>query len=142
MKKKSLVARCLVIDAVRRAGGPEKLPVTKEMLAYASSARRTYQAYLDEEKAKQARKMHASKRKAEEEEFQQLKAKRQRLQQDIAGLESAAAAKADEAERVSALTLLSQSNALRRRAQEKKKTELKNMDRMIEEKNQALQPQS
>ncbi|XP_076458263.1 uncharacterized protein LOC143291991 [Babylonia areolata] len=141
LKKRSLVFRRLIIDAVRRAGGPTKVPITKEMLSFASSARRRYDLYLEEEWTKQANKSKEAKRKAEAEEVEQLKAKRRRLQEVIDRLEAASAAEAEKAEQLAALSLLAQLNALRRRVSEKKE-ELANSDSILAEKSKAFKQQA
>lgn len=133
LKKRSVVARRLIIDAVRKAGGPTKLPITKELLCYASNARKMYHAYLETERAATERAKVAEKRKAEIQEIEDLKVKRQRLQKDVDFLEKSANEKADEAEKKGCLPLLTQSNALRRGAREKKE-EMAKLDEQIKNK--------
>lgn len=135
LKKKSLVARRLVIDAIRKAGGPTEVNIGKELLLHASSARQKYEAYLQEERAKKGAREKAQKRKAEEDELDRLKAKRRQLEKDVRSLETSASDKYDSAEKNNSMSLLVEANAVRRRASEKK-AELAKVDNLIKEKSQ------
>jgi hypothetical protein len=133
LKKRSLVGRRLILDAVRKAGGPTKLPITKELLTYCSSARKKYQDYLDEERSNKEKEKASAKRKAAKQDIDDLKAKRKCLEKDRDHLEKSANQKAEEAEKKMNLPLLTESNALRRRAREKAE-EMKKLDKQIKEK--------
>ena len=127
LSKKSLIARRLICDELKKYESPSQFPLTKEVLTYASAARRKYDEYLD-----QQRKI-AEKRKLEDEVAEQqvlLQAKRRKLNEDIEGLENSANKKAVDAETQENFQLLMESNALRKKATEKK-AELKTLDDKI-----------
>ena len=51
-KERTLVARKLIVDHIRTAGGNIKVPITKEMMSHAKQARQRYRTYLEEQKKK------------------------------------------------------------------------------------------
>ena len=118
-KEHSLIALRVVKDYLQHGGGVDNVQVTKELLLSASSARRKYQNYLDDEKAKAAAATHSKKRKADLEELQELKSKRRRDQESIASMVRSADEYALEAEVQGKLSLLTKSNALRQGAKER-----------------------
>lgn len=115
LSKEALKAKRLVLQAVREAGDPVDVQITKEMLSYASSARAKYQEYLEKEKER----ISALKRKAEETgTISDLKTKRQRLMTDAKNLFESADRLAEEAAESKKMPLLVESNTLRKRAKE------------------------
>jgi hypothetical protein len=76
LKKESLKARRLVIQAVREAGDAQSVPITKELLSYASTARHKYQEYLDKQRQDAIRQKTAEKRKADDAEIEHLRSKK------------------------------------------------------------------
>ncbi|MCK5814301.1 MAG: hypothetical protein KAH03_08580, partial [Cocleimonas sp.] len=109
LKKESLVARRLIHQAVRNAGGADHVPLTKELLSYASSARSKYEQYLEELKRQKETEKQTLKRKATDKEVDELKTKRNRLQTDIVSMEKSADMKALDAEKYGRLPLLAES---------------------------------
>jgi hypothetical protein len=73
-----------------------------------------YQAYLEENKKKQSNEVKSGKRKAIEQELKDLIAKKSRLQTDMIHLAKSADSLAFQAEQKSDLTLIAQSNAMRK----------------------------
>mgnify|MGYP003471112127 FL=1 len=63
LSKESLIAQRLIIDNIRRVGGPHKIVITKGLLAFASSARQKYWQYLDDKKQEAIQLEKSSKRK-------------------------------------------------------------------------------
>lgn len=133
LQKEGLKARRHIQQAVKRAGGVTAVPITKELLSYASSAYSKYQAFLEHQKRERGQEAAAQKREAENDELQELKKKRSCLMADAEALETAANKKAEEAENKGKLTLISQSNALRKRGQEKRAA-ANDLEKLIAEK--------
>lgn len=113
-------ARRLVCDQVARKGGVTEVEITPQLLMAATGARQQYLAYLEEEKRKKAKEAKSNKRKKIEDEIHDVKDQRKRLKEDIESMETSAAKLADKAEATGKLAFISQSNSLRRTAQEKK----------------------
>ena len=118
------------------AGGPTKFPITKELLCSASSARQKYETYLNEQRVEQEAHAVSLKRKAVDQELDGLKSKRRQLEKDIDSLNKAADAKAMDAEEQRNMSLIVQSNALRKSAANKRSEKFK-LDKIIEEKSKA-----
>ena len=131
LSEKSLMARRLIIDAVNQVGDITLFPLTKELLSCASSARKKYYEYRVKEKADEKEKENMRKRKLDDAQQAEKKAKCARLAEDIKNLEAAADSKAMEAEKEENMHILIQSNALRRKAMEKKE-EMKKMMRDLQ----------
>lgn len=119
LKKESLVARWLIHQAVRKAGGPTRVSLTKELLSYTSSARSKYEHHLGDLKRRKVAENQALKRKAKDKEVDELKTKRSRLETDVASMEISAEKKALDAEKYGRLALLAESNAIRRSIKDK-----------------------
>ena len=124
----SLVARCQIINHVRKVGGVKNVPITHGLIMSASSARKKYFQHLEQLKTRLQRKEQEQaevnrKRKAQEEKLSELKEKKRRIEKDIDHLIVEADRLAEQAEMKGALRLLTQSNALRSKSKEKK-TEL------------------
>ena len=75
LSKESLIAQRLIIDNIRRVGGPHKIVITKGLLAFASSARQKYWQYLDDKKQEAIQLEKSSKRKLAFDEVEQLRKK-------------------------------------------------------------------
>jgi len=138
LKKEGLVARRRVIQAVRKAGGPTNVAITKELLSYASSSRAKYEQHLESKRKEKEAENRAQKRKAQGKEVEDMKIKRSRLQADIQALKKSADQKALDAEKYGRLPLLAESNALGKGAVEKEE-ELQEMTKLIEEKIQSVE---
>ena len=119
LKKESLVARRLIHQAARKAGGPACVSLTKELLSYPSSARSKYEQHLGDLKRRKVAGNQALKRKAKDKEVDELKTKRSRLETDVASMEISAEKKALDAEKYGRLALLAESNAIRRSIKDK-----------------------
>ena len=73
--EESLEAQRLICNKVSDCGGVLKVPLTKELLAYAASARSQYRIYLEQQRRKKESTTHTLKRKAVEDELEELKKK-------------------------------------------------------------------
>ena len=90
------------------------------MMTYGSSARHMYHAYLDEKKAeKDEKNQEGKKQELALDEVEEIKAKKQPLEANIASLHASFVQKAEEAELKGLIVLVTESNALRRKAEEK-----------------------
>jgi hypothetical protein len=138
LQHQALRSRRHILQAIQDAGGSAlSVPITKEMLSYASSARGKYDAYLKEQTQEKMRKEMSKKRNAEEDEILELKSKRKRLETDAKSLEESANRKAREAEDKGVLSLIAESNALRKKSQEKLAA-VKDVDKLIADKTNML----
>ena len=115
-----LVARRPIIDTIRHAGGVLNITISKELLLSASSARSKYNEYLEQKKNEAEATKISMKRKLEEEKVTELKIKRKRFDQEIEYLEKEADRLAEEAELKGQIKFITQSNALRKKAKDKK----------------------
>jgi len=114
-------SRRMICDHMKFVGGITNIDITnKRLLISCSSARQKYVAHLEDEKKKSAATAVGKKRKAVEDEIGELKIKRLKVQTDVDALTKAADDFADKAEKEHKLTLIAQSNAMRRAAKEKK----------------------
>lgn len=99
------------------------MPLTKELLASASSARSQYRLYLENERRKKERATLALKRKAVEEELLDLKTQREVLSRVCESLQNDADKLAEQAEGKAGskmAELITKSKTLLRRHKEKK----------------------
>ncbi|KAK9976857.1 hypothetical protein ABG768_018678 [Culter alburnus] len=132
----SLEALRLICDKVIGCGGILKVPLTKELLASAASARSHYRLYLENERKKKESATQELKRKAAEKELEDLRNQRRVLRVVCDSLEVDADKFAEIAEGKTGTKmaeLITKSNSLRRRHKDKK-AELLQVDKMIEEK--------
>lgn len=122
MQEDTMIAQRLVCDYVGVCGGVHKVPISKELLTSAASARSRYRLHLEEQKRKKITDTQAQKRKAAEEIIEELKKKKQTLQQVSSSLHKDADQLAEEAEGKSGTLmaqLITKSNTLRKRYKEK-----------------------
>ena len=133
LKKESLVARWLIHQAVRKAGRPTCVSLTKELLSHTSSARSKYEQHLGDRKRQKAAENQALKRKVKVKEVDDLKTKRSRLETDVASMEISAEKKALDTEKYGRLALLAESNAIRRSVKDKM-TAVKELEMLIDKK--------
>lgn len=133
MRERTVVAQRVIVDHLHHVGGVGNVTMTKELLHSASCARQRYHAFLDDEKKKKELGQQALKRKAAQDELDQLKTKRKKIQANIEALLKSADELAMEAEATDNMSTLSKSNALRKAVKEKEK-ELENYDKEIEKK--------
>jgi hypothetical protein len=112
--------------------------LSKELLQAASGARMRYQAYMEENKKKQSNEVKSGKRKAIEQELKDLIAKKSRLETNMIHLAKSADSLAFEAERKSDLSLIAQSNAMRKSSNDKC-AELPKLQQLIADKQLELQ---
>lgn len=122
MSKQSLIARRQIVQVVTQYGGAHLVPVTKELLVAASSARGKYQQYLEAAKEEEAAAKRGEKRKASMDHLETLKTKKRRLEADITHLLEQSDKLCEAAEQKESITLVIviQANALRGKAKEKK----------------------
>ena len=86
MAEQTLIAQRLIKDHLINVGGVTKVSLSKELLASASSARQTYQTYLDEEKRKKVEQRRRQKRAAVLEQLNDLKEQKKRMKSNIEAL--------------------------------------------------------
>ncbi|CAM4573936.1 unnamed protein product [Leuciscus chuanchicus] len=140
IKEETVEAHRLVCDQVHAFGGVLKVSLTKELLASVASARTRYRIYLDEERRKREGAMRGLKRKALEDELEELKKKKGVLTVVCASLQKDADQLAEQAENKSKTLMaemITKSNTLRRRFKEKC-CELKNVESELELKSTEL----
>ncbi|KAK5894066.1 hypothetical protein CesoFtcFv8_010793 [Champsocephalus esox] len=121
--EESLEAQRLICDQVSICGGVLKVPLAKELLASAAFARSWYRFYLDQQQKKRQSATQSLKRRAVEDELEQLKKKRKILKEVCGVLQKDADQLAEQAEgKAGSLMaqLLTKSNTLRRRHKEKR----------------------
>jgi hypothetical protein len=135
--ERTLIAKRIIIDAVRAAGGINKVEITPRLLISASSAYSRYEAFLQDEKKKKETETINRKRKALDEEIMGLKKKKSALNYDIETMNSLADDYALKAEHQRNLTFISTSNSLRTSV-EKKLEEQLDLDKQIDDKLEAL----
>lgn len=120
--EKSMEALRLICDKVSACGGALKVPLTKELMASVVAARSRYRLYLEDERKKKQSTTQSLKRKAVQEEVDDLKRKRVVLTEVCGGLQADADRLAEQSEGKSGSAmaqLITQSNTLRRRYKEK-----------------------
>ncbi|XP_041857298.1 uncharacterized protein LOC121650073 [Melanotaenia boesemani] len=140
LQANSLESLRLVCDQISSCGGVLKVPLTKELLASASSARSQYRLYLENERKMKESATHALKRKAAEEELLDLRTQREVLSSVCESLQNDADKMAEQAEGKAGskmAELITKSNTLRRRHKDKTK-ELRQLEERIKEKSSQL----
>ncbi|KAF1376045.1 hypothetical protein PFLUV_G00226500 [Perca fluviatilis] len=140
MKEDTVVAQRMICDYVSVCGGVLKVPLTKELLAAAASARSQYRLHLDQEKRKHASNAQREKRKVAEDHLEQLKKKKMILIEVANSLEKDADKLAEQAEGQSGTLmaqLITKSNILKKRCKEKI-TVLKEVEKALEDKSAEL----
>ena len=127
----------MIKDHLINVGGVTKVSLSKELLASASSARQTYQTYLDEEKRKKVEQRRGQKRAAVLDALNNLKEQKKRMKSNMEALFKSADDLAEKAETTGKVTFISKSNAMRRSAKEKE-GELKSIEEEINKKHEPL----
>ena len=132
MKETTFVAQRTIHDHILSIDGFHKLVISNELLTSAKAGRQRYHAHLEEQRqlAKNVAKSH--KRKSVDEAKADFQKKKKRLETEITTLQFDADKLAKEAEVKRQLVLLTESNALRNAAKEKK-IELENLNKELEE---------
>ncbi|XP_076849305.1 uncharacterized protein LOC143497296 [Brachyhypopomus gauderio] len=98
MQEDAIVAQRIICDYVSVCGGVLNVPLTKELLGAAASARSQYRLYLEEERRKQESQAQKQKRKAAEDHVEELRKKRVVLNEVATSLEKDADKLAEQAE--------------------------------------------
>ncbi|XP_053347667.1 uncharacterized protein LOC128518536 [Clarias gariepinus] len=140
MQEETMVTHRLVCDYVNICGGLLNVPISKELLASAASARSRYRMHLDQQKAKKITDVQAQKRKSLEENIEHLKKKKKILVQVSMSLQRDADQLAEEAEGKAGTLmaqLITKSNTLRKRYKEKT-SELQQIETELEAKGKEL----
>lgn len=125
----SLEALRLICDKVMSCGGILKVPLTKELLASAASARSQYSLYLENERKKKETAIQELKRKELEDQRRVLNVVYDSLEVDADKFAEMAEGKSG----TKMAELITKSNSLRRRHKDKK-AELLQVDKITEEK--------
>ncbi|KAJ8361893.1 hypothetical protein AAFF_G00414170 [Aldrovandia affinis] len=142
--EKSVEALRLICDKVCVCGGVLKVPLTKELMASVASARSQYRIYLEDERKKKQSATQGLKRKAVQEEMEDLKTKRLVLTEVCHSLQRDADQLAEQAEGKSGslmAQLITKSNSLRRRCKEKQ-NELAQTETLLDSKSNMLRHMS
>lgn len=122
MHEETMVSQRLICDYVTVCGGVLKVPITKELLSSAASARSRYMMYLDEEKQKKMNDIATQNQRAAAERIEELKKKKKCLSEVAKVLLDDADQLATQAEgKAGSLMaqLITKSNTLRKRHKEK-----------------------
>jgi len=120
LQRDTFVANRIICDYVNYVGGIDQVDVTfKELLLSATSARQKYNLYLDECKKKAEAEQSDKKRKAMSDQIEELKKKKERLQQDISLLDTSADALLTKAETTRSIKYVTEANSLHRTVKEK-----------------------
>ena len=82
----NLTARRLIIDHIQKAGGVEKVNITKDLIISAGNARRHYRTYLETKVKEKTEEEKRMKRRAS---IDEMESKKQRLEKDIQALTKA-----------------------------------------------------
>ena len=120
--EESVVSKRSICDYVSYAGWIQNIDVTNmKLILAATAARQKYSAYLSElhTKEAQANDAKSKKRKALQEELEQLKTKKRRLQKDAEALEKEADDLAVTAEQKHDFTCITKSNSFHKTAKQK-----------------------
>ena len=88
MQEGTVTAHRLIRDHVTVRGGVANVPITKELLNYAATARTRYRAHLEDERRKKDAGNKSMKRKQVEKELEVPKKKRKTLQTVCESLEA------------------------------------------------------
>ncbi|XP_063076306.1 uncharacterized protein LOC134466336 [Engraulis encrasicolus] len=140
MQEDTLVAHRIVCDFVSSHGGVSKVPLTQELLSSVSSARSRYRNYLETERQKRESGAQSLKRKAAEDDLEQLKKRKRAVQEVADNLIHDADRLSEQAEGVQGTKmaeLIAKSNAFRRSHKEKV-SELKKLEDLIASKGDEL----
>lgn len=112
LKEENLVALRLVCDELKNVNVHE-VPITKELLSYARSARMRYQNYLDDKKKIKNEEEKNKKRSLKTEKLISIKKRKLDLEKAIDTMTKEADAMAVKAENKKDFTLLAKSNSFR-----------------------------
>ncbi|KAL2083672.1 hypothetical protein ACEWY4_021445 [Coilia grayii] len=144
MQEDAIVAQRLICDYIFVCGGVLNVPLTKELLGAAASARSHYRLYLEAERRKQESQAQKQKRKAVEDHIEELRKKTVVLTEVATSLENEADKCAEAAEGKSGTLmaqLITKSNVLRKRYKEKI-AELKGVESELEAESAKLRKMS
>ena len=133
------MAQRLVCDHVKAVDGILNVPITQTLRTSCASARKRYESYLDEPRQNKKSEQESRKRKSLLDKVEELKEKKKRLSEDIDSLVKTADNLAEKAESTGRISFVTQSNSLRRTSKEKT-TELKNVEKEMEQTLETLKP--
>lgn len=137
LANQSLMAQRLVCDHLNAVGGVLNVPLTQPLLTSCAGARKRYERYLDQQRQNKKSEEGSRKRKSLLDEIEELKEKKRRMNEDIDSLIKSADNLSEKAESTRDISFVTQSNSLRKTSKEKAE-ELKNLEKKMEEKLQAL----
>ena len=119
MKEASFIAQRSIHDHLLNIGGMDALVINRALLASAANGHKRYVAHLEEEKRKVAESARGTKRRAMQEEINEVQKKVKVIQATVESMKGDADKLADKAESTGSLVFLMKSNASRRSAKEK-----------------------
>ena len=132
MKEETFASIRIICDHVNFVGGIHNIDVSnKQLLISCSSARSKYSMYLETQQKLKEQQAVGQKRKVITDEIENLKMKKKCLNNDIESLTQSADKLAEQAEKMHAITMITQSNSLRRTAKEKS-AELQTVNEQLE----------
>lgn len=132
LQERSFVAQRIVLDHLSAVGGISGVNLTKPLVLAVGSARQKYMAHLDDVKRQKESHKQAQKRKSTMDQLEELKMKKRRIEQNIAGLYKSSEEFSERAEATGDITYVARANSLRRSAKEKSNS-ITDIDREIEE---------
>ena len=117
LNEDNFAAKRLICDRVTSMGGLKNIDTSNQaLLLAASSARRKYVDYLEDERKKKELTGRGEKCKALDDEIEELKKKKRYLEKDVNSMTSSADEYAEKAEKTHQLTWIAKLNSLRRSA--------------------------
>ena len=119
MKEASFIAQRSIHDHLLNIGGMDALVINRALLASAANGHKRYVAHLEDERRKVAESARGTKRRAVQEEINEVQKKVKVIQATIESMKGDADKLADKAESTGSLVFLMKSNASRRSAKEK-----------------------
>ena len=140
MEEGTVEAHRLICDALQKCGGVQAVPITKGLLNSAATARSKYRTYLEESRQQKLSQERGQKRKALEEEVQNLRKRQKTIETVRDKLESAADRLAEEAESANGnkmCELITKSVGMRKKFHEKREL-VKQLSDEIKDKLQEL----
>ena len=133
MKEKTLVAQRIICDHINNVGGLQHVPLTKELLLSCKMSRQRYTQHLEDERTKRKSASEIEKRKTTMDALEELKKKKRRLENDVDHLQKSADQLYDKAEDSGKIRFVTQANAMKRTAKDKK-SELEDLEKDLKAK--------
>src|SRR5215813_6861151 len=137
LKDSSYISQRIILEYIKFSGGILNIDINKDLRVAASSARKKYTQYIEEQKLLVRSQTLQTKRKYLEDEIEFLKSKKMFIQRDIEVTKKEADVLANEAEDKRNIDLFMKSNELRKIVKDKE-SEINNLNAKISEKKSDL----